>query len=155
MATDRGFEDIFAHLDALIPQIKAKAVEGAQRGATVLQEDAQATTAYFGQSGATRASTVAYVATTEDDGSSKANAALAIAEQLLDGFKGHDGAQLLEDSGESLSPDQVKIILTVPTDYIKALETDNGGQKAFLGDTLDNAAPFVLELIADSIRDLF
>jgi hypothetical protein len=40
---------------------------------------------------------------------------------------------LLEDSGETVNADHVKIILTVPTDYIKNLETENGGQKAFLG----------------------
>lgn len=155
MANDRGFEDIFARLDALIPLIKHKAVEGATRGAAVLQDDAQATSAYYGMSGATRASTVAYVATSEDDGSSKAQAALSRATGLLSGFTGHNGAQLLEDSGASVTIDQIKIVLTVPTDYIVKLETETGGQKAFLGDTLDSAAPFVFELIADAIKDVF
>ena len=155
MPTDRGFDDIFSRLDALILDVKRKAVEGAERGARVLEDDAQATNAYAGMSGATRASTVAYVATTEDDGSNRLNQAYIAAEQLLDGFKGHNGAQLLEDSGESVNADQVKIMLTVPTDYIRAMETDNGGQKAFIGDTMDSGATFVFELIADAIKDIF
>ncbi len=155
MATDRGFDDIFDRLDALIPEIKRKAAEGANRGAGLLQGDAQETNAYAGMSGATRASTVAYVATTEDDGSSKVSAALSAAQSLLDGFTAHRGVALLEDSGESLSADQVRIVLTVPTDYVRGLHVWNGGQKAFLGDALDSNAPQVFELIADAIKDIF
>ena len=155
MATDRGFDDIFSRLDALIPEVKRKAVEGARRGASLLQGDAQETNAYAGMSGATRASTVAYVATTEDDGSSKIGAALAAAESFLDGFTGHRGVAVLEDSGLSLDTDQVRIILTAPTDYIEGLHVWHGGQKAFLGDALESNAPQVFELIADAIKDIF
>jgi hypothetical protein len=155
MSSDRGFEDIYSRLDAIIPAVLHKAVEGANRGADVLQSDAQATSAYNGMSGATRASTVAYVASTEDDGSSKVNTALRAAEALLDGFTGHSGATLLEDSGETVEADHVKVVLTVPTDYIKWLEIGHGGRNAFLGDTMDNGAPKVFDKIASALKELF
>lgn len=152
---DRGFDTIFKFLDGLHDNVKRKAVEGATRGADVLEDEAKQTTAYLGMSGATRASTVAYVATTEDDGQDKVSSAYTRAQQALDGFTEHRGKALLEDSGLTPNDDQVMIVLTVPTDYIEGLETWHAGQKAFLGDTLIGNKDFVAALIADAIKDVF
>lgn len=108
------------------------------------ESEAQATTAYRGMSGATRASTVAYVATPKNNGESAFDAAYVRAVDILIPYTGHDG----QPHGEyvRLPGDHAAyVVLTVPTDYIQRLELDNAGQKAFLLDSILPAAVDALE----------
>jgi hypothetical protein len=149
---DQGFDTIFNWLDTLEPKIKAAAFGGLEDAAFDMESDARQTVAYRGMSGATRASTIAYVATTENPNQGPIEIAYEIAASLLDGFTGHMGAELLEDSGVSPGSDELVVILTVPTDYIDKLEFDNGGEKAFLGDTLHAYADNLTVGAANAIK---
>lgn len=141
---------LLAGLDTLEQRVMAGLLKGAQAGATDLQTTAQQTSAYIGQSGATRDGTVAYVATALDDGSDAFEGAYQAAAQHLAGFTGH-GGNVERQSVGTAGPDEIVIILTVPTDYIKDLETDNGGQKAFIGPTMDGGAVQVTQQIAAAV----
>ena len=149
---DQGFETIFQWLDTLESRVKAAAFSGLEDGAFDMESEARQTVAYRGMSGATRASTIAYVATAENPNQGPIEIAYDIAAELLDGFTGHMGAANLEDSGITPSADEIVVILTVPTDYIDKLEFDNGGEKAFLKDTLDANAQHLTNSAAQAIQ---
>jgi hypothetical protein len=130
-------------IDAIRPGLGA--------GADIIEADAAQTTAYRGMSGATRAATIAYVADTGDRGDAEILAAYNAAAGLLQGFTGHEGQPhlgLIRGPGEH----EAWIILTVPTDYILSLETENAGEKAFLADTLHQDASRAFEALVAALR---
>ncbi len=148
-----GFDDILQRLDDIERDIRDELRIGMERGASIIESDGKATTAYKGMSGATRAGTVAYVADSQDNGLSHFGEALDAASALLSGFRGHFG-QPHEESIGSVGSDEIVIIYTVPTDYIDKIETGNGGEKAFLEDTFNVAAPQVIEEVAQAVAVL-
>lgn len=124
---------------------------GLEAGADIIEPDAAQTTAYRGMSGATRASTIAYVADVSDRGDSEILGAYNAAAGLLQGFTGHEGQPhlgLVRGPGEN----EAWIILTVPTDYILSLETENAGEKAFIADTLHQDAPRAFDALVGVLR---
>jgi hypothetical protein len=135
---DQGFETIFNFLDGLHDQVKRAAVVGLKNGAAAMESTAQATGAYNDQSTATRASTVAYVATTEDDGSNEATRAYNEATSRLADYTGHSGQPFIDDAGIPLGADEIKVILTSMDDYVQWLERNPN--HAFLLDTLTQHA---------------
>jgi len=124
---------------------------GMEAGADLIEVAAAATTAYRGMSGATRASTIAYVADMSDRGDSEIVAAYNTAAGLLQSFQGHEGQAhlgLVRGPGAN----QAWIVLTVPTDYIISLETEAAGEKAFLADSLHGQAPAAFQALVSSLR---
>jgi hypothetical protein len=103
------------------------AAEGLGTGAQAMQQDAQTTALYQGVTGATRAGTVAYVAGVE--GSDGFEEAVANVREL-------NPDHVLAQTVEALGPDELAVVLTVPTDYIADLITKNAGAQDFLGPTL-------------------
>jgi hypothetical protein len=125
---------------------------GLEQGAAVIQAAMVATDAYQGMSGATRASSIAYVATPDDTGDSEIEAAYNAAAGLLQGFTGHQGRPLLEDA-PGPGQDEALIIGTVPTDYIINLEQDNAGERAFVADSLQQHAPEAFDAVVRATRE--
>jgi hypothetical protein len=124
---------------------------GLEGGADVIEADAAQTTAYRGMSGATRASTIAYVADVGDRGDAEILSAYNAAAGLLQGFTAHEGQPhlaLVRGPGEH----EAWIILTVPTDYILSLETESAGEKAFLADTLHQDAGQAFTVLVAALR---
>lgn len=142
---------MLANFRRLIANEKAAIRPAMEAGADVIEAEAAATTAYRGMSGATRASTIAYVADSEDAGTAEIVAAYNAAAGRLQGFSGHEGQAYLADA-PGPGPNQSWIVLTVPTDYIAALETENAGEKAFLADSLHGQAPQAFRAIAQTLK---
>lgn len=131
---------MLANWRALTQRTLAAIRPGMEAGADVIEATAAATTAYRGMSGATRASTIAYVSDQADPGDAEIVGAYNAAAGRLQGFQGHEGQPHL--GGVAGPPEhQTWIVLTVPTDYILNLETENAGEKAFLADSLHQHAP--------------
>jgi len=130
-------------LDAIRP--------GMEAGADLIEAEAAATTAYRGMSGATRAATIAYVADTSDNGDAEIVAAYNTAAGRLQGFQGHEGQAFLT-LVRGPKPNEAWIILTVPTDYIISLETENAGEKAFVADSLHSQAPQAFQALVSHLR---
>ena len=124
---------------------------GMEAGADVIESAAAATTAYRGMSGATRVSTIAYVADSLSSGDAEIVGAYNAAAGRLQGFQGHEGQPYLADvSGPKAN--ESWIVLTVPTDYILGLETENAGEKAFIADTLRQHAPQAFQALVAALR---
>jgi hypothetical protein len=113
---------------------------GMEAAAAPIETAAAGTDAYAGMSGATRASTIVYVADSHDSGDAEIVSAYNAAAGRLQGFSGHEGQAHL---GGVPGPGQHEVwaVETVPTDYILGLETDNAGEKAFLADSGFQQAP--------------
>lgn len=149
-----GEEQIIANLQRLAQAQIAAIPDGLRSGAARIESDAAATTAYQGMSGATRASTVAYVVGAGADETSQATAAANTAAGLLQNFTGHEGrSQLSSVPGPGLWV--AWIILTVMTDYILKLETERAGEKAFIADTLLSNAPVVFGDLIQAFKGAF
>ena len=149
-----GIDAIIANLRRLAQRSETAIADGLADGARIVEGDAQQTEAYVGMSGATRASTLAYVATAADSGASEATAAYTAAAGLLQNYTGHEGkAELVDVPGPSSS--EAWVVLTTPTDYAIKLETEFGGEKAFLGDTMHQDAPQVFEAAVRALRKVW
>ncbi len=149
-----GEEDITRKLLAWRDRSIRSFAVGMKDGAGAIEAEAQATTAYNGMSGATRASTICYTATEGDTATGEVQAAYNAAAGRLQNFTGHAGRPHL-GSVPGPGEDEVWDVLTVPTDYIDKLEHDKGGEKAFLWDSLYGNASRVLALVAASWRGAF
>ena len=147
-----GFSQLERELDELARRIAAAARRGLEAEAQAMERDAQNTSAYLGMSGATRASTVAYVVDERDNGSAKIAEAYGIAAAYLDGFTEHAGRAHLEPAG-NIGPGEIAVVLTVPTDYIDKLETQRAGEKAFIGPTMNKFRSRLARRAARSIRE--
>lgn len=144
-------DDMLANWRRLTQQQLAAIRPGMEAGADIIEAAAAATTAYRGMSGATRVSTIAYVADATDPGDAEIVGAYNAAAGRLTGFAGHEGQPHLggvKGPGEH----QTWIVLTVPTDYIDALEFDDAGEKAFLADSLLQNAPLAFQALAAVVR---
>lgn len=108
-------------------------LSGLQDGADAGQAEMQATRAHGDQSSATRSSYTAYVIGGGKNGATEAAEGYAAAQAALAGFTGHEGKALSQDSGVVLGPNEFGILYTSFTDYQKALETENAGEKAVIG----------------------
>lgn len=139
------------HMDQVATLAERGILAGLRRGMDDLEAVAKRTTAYRGMSGATRASTVGYVAGTPD-GRERFAAAYAAAAELLTDFQGHDGRPF-RVSESAIDDTTIVGVLTVPTDYIDHLEFDAAGAKAFLGPTLAAGAANVTQQIANASRE--
>lgn len=150
MAT-RGFEQIIRGTDDLEHDIIEGLFQGLVDGAEALEADAKDTSAYAGMSGATRASTTAYVVGPGHGDTAKIDQAHETASSLLDGFEGHSGKPFLEEK-PGPDGDSLMVVLTVPTDYIGILETARAGEKAFIGPEMDKHAGQLFEAANRGVR---
>jgi hypothetical protein len=140
------FSSALAGLDELFKRVEAGAARGLAAGADALEADAQGATVYRDVSGATRASTVAYVAWSQDDGSGAAAAALAAGEAKNPG-------RGVRESADIGGQDQVVVVLTAMMDYDADLETRRAGAQAFLGPALDQHAGQLLAAAGRGIAE--
>lgn len=128
------FSQLYLYLGTLEERIYTGMVNGLQEGASVLQDLAQATSAYQDDTGATRAGTVAAVISTLDDGGGRLVGAVEVADSLNPGH----GQQNVD-----LSPSEglVHLVLTSQTDYAIFLETAHGGRNAFIQSSMQQFTP--------------
>jgi hypothetical protein len=108
-----------------------------------------------GMSGATFAGTGGYTATDDDDGTAAFELLYDEAAAALENFTGHDGRPLAEDAGEDVPANVVRYVLTTPTTYAADLETDNAGEKAFMGDAFTEAVPVLFGGAVAGLKELF
>lgn len=137
-------------LAGLLARINEGADAGLVEVADLIETTDTQTDAYYGQSGATRASTLA--APLDASYASKAASAFNVAASLLTGFAGHDGKPLSEESGVTLGPHEKGVMLTNFTDYAENLERDAAGEKAHIGPTIAETALPATQLIAGFIK---
>lgn len=147
----RGFEQLFAELDALEHQIEAGLYEGLVDGAEQYEAGMKETPAYVGMSGATRVSTTAYVVGPGHADTGAIEQAYDRAAALLTGFEGHAGQAFLTDAAGP-GDDAFLVVGTVPTDYQIKLETLKAGEKAFVGLELDRQAGSLFEAANNGLR---
>lgn len=143
-----GFDDMIANIRLLQAHAHAGAAIGAEAGADLVEVQIADTDVYVGMSGATRASTIAYVATAANPNDIEPISAYNTAEGLLANFTGHEGRAHLEDAagpGES----ELWIVATVPTDYIIDLLVQRDD---FISDAIHGQGPAAFQGIVDGIR---
>lgn len=131
------FDNVFRALDQMQRQIEQAAVDGLRQAAGEVTAFLQASDAYGDQTGATRAGSIAFVVTPEDDGSGEFNAAYGAVAELN---PGHAYAEDAEGPG----PDELMLVATVPTDYQQHLETANAGDHATLRPAMEALGPQIL-----------
>lgn len=139
-------------LTRLLSRAREAVSEGLHVAAPRVEGDLQATDAHGDQSGATRASYTAYVIGPNDTGSAEAANGYAAAVGALEGFTGHSGKPLSEDSGIELQEGEHGILLTSFTDYQDKLETSNAGERATLGPILTHSANEITSTVAAASR---
>ena len=128
--------EMIAGLTRLEAELIAAARRGMEDGAAQLQAVAVTTPAYNDDTGATRASTTAYVATSRGGGAAVIRRAAAEVRRL----RFNDGQdELIEAEGPR--GENLMIVLTVPTSYVIDLEERLAGLQAFLAPTLYSEAP--------------
>ncbi len=142
--------DLERGLTALLARIEAGSDAGLDEVADLMQTTDEQTDAYHGQSGATRASTMA--SRLGPDFASKATSAYSVAARLLDGFTGHEGKPHREASGLTLGAHEKGVMLTNYTDYADALEGDNAAEKAHIGPTVRQTAQTATQLVAGFLK---
>lgn len=144
-------DDMTSNWRRLTAQTLAAIRPGMEAGASIIEVAAAETSAYRGMSGATRSSTIAYVADNADAGDAEIVSAYNAAAGRLTGFQGHEGQAYLADV-PGPKDNESWIVLTVPTDYIVSLETENAGEKAFLADSLHQHAPQAFQALCAALR---
>ena|SRR5689334_5686247 len=141
-----GFADIYAGMERLERQIREAGRRGLHDSIPLLESDAKASGAYNDQTGATRASTVAFIVTEGDGGSDRAEAALAAGEALN---PGHGTAE--EITLDNLAETDYAI-LTAMMDYDKFLEIKNAGAHAVIEPAMTQQAGQVAARVFAAIR---
>lgn len=149
-----GFDLIFQALDQMELAIERAAAKGAGKGAELLEESAsdKEHEAIRGITYATFESTIAYVATAEDNGEDAAIEAATRASSRLEGNTRHDG-QVELDTAEELAPNTIAIVLTVPTDYSAELELERDlGLLRALAATANDITTAIVREIEQTLR---
>jgi hypothetical protein len=142
----KGWESIFNGVDALAEREEDAMLDGLNAGAVNMQATLQTTDAYENQSGATRISTVAFVAHGDDDGAEIVGEAIAQAEELNPGK-----VVAYEIEGAS----HPRVIATAFTSYTEYLETTRAAQNAFLAPAMDEQAPHLHEQAIEAMREVY
>lgn len=148
MSDPTGIDDIIARLRGLQQQVPQSLAAGADAGAALIERTMADTDVYVGMSGATRASTVAFVATPDDPGDIAPLEALATAESLLNGFTGHQGQPELNDT-PGPAAGHVWIVATVPTDYAVSIVAERGD---FIGDAVLSEGPAAAQAAFSAVK---
>lgn len=137
---------LLAALDALPAHMAAQAEKGLEKQSAIAEAEMQATNAHGDVTGATRASYRAFVIGGTHTGSAEAASGYSAAQAA------NPAGALSQSSGVSLGPEGRGVILTSFTDYQDKLETENAGQKAVLGPTLQqNAQAFTQAVAAEGL----
>lgn len=157
----KGLEEIERNLDSLVAEIPLAAEQGLQPAVTALMQAAEDSRLYNNRSGATRGSTIAYVAgsTGESGGVSAAAAvgdALITAYFAFTGYRPRAIDRVVIESVEPLGgPDSSHVILTALMEYDEFLFTVNGGAKNALGEALTARGPALAAAAFAGISELF
>jgi hypothetical protein len=148
----RGRGDFYKNLKGLQREILKAQVRAMRRGALMMQDTARNTVAYNDDTGATRASTFAFVQNfTRDEVPS-------LYENIADAINPGYGISTVravytsDEDFESPEAGDPAIILSTGTSYTRWLETAYGGHNAFLGPTIDEEGPAVYALVVEYIR---
>lgn len=140
---------LYRGLDAMFARILTGIEGGLADAATVAEDMMQNSPAHGDQSGASHASYRAFLIGGTHDGASAAASGYAAAAAKLQGFTGHEGRALSQDSGVRLGPDERGVMLTSYTDYQDKLEASD---KAVLGPTLQQTALLMTQFAAEGSR---
>lgn len=146
-----GIDDAIAWLTAfpaLVPAAAATALEGVAQAMT---NDAQATARYQDDTGATRASTIAY--THDATGVVEGAGLVGAAYQGAETYNGDHA--VVEEVPDPAAPGGVTVVLTTFTDYTDDLVTMQGGARDFLGSTLTQHAGALHDAATRGVADLF
>jgi len=138
------FTDLFAHLDVMKENAYAGIDHALDDVAPLVKADMQSTTAHGDVTGATRAGYTAYRIGHGRDGSSESAESLDAVGFLNPGHSAPGNVTL---------HGQVGLVLMSGTDYQVKLETENGGQKAVLGPTLQAWYLLITQLAAQGAKD--
>lgn len=133
---------VLAGLERFERESIASARAGLVEGMELMEQTAKATSTYGDQTGANRAGTVGYVPGTNDEHFAEAVAAV---EQKRPG-----SSEVIEVPGD---PDGLTGLLTTPTNYARALEQSNAGERAYLEPALIQDMQRVTATIAEAIRE--
>ncbi len=140
-------KDPIRSFDRWVAEIEAAALEGMEEAAPIIEGVAIATTAYNDDTGATRAATVAYVATARGGGAARMRRAAAEVRRLR-----FDARQVELTTAEGPTGPDISIILTVPTTYVIGLETLYAGDHAFIRPTILAESGPAFQRVMDTIR---
>lgn len=156
-----SFEKIEQWLDDLPMMIPLAAEEALQPAVTRLMQAAEDSRLYGNRSGATRASTIAYVAGSAGE-TGGFGAAAGAGEALIEAYFAFTGKRprpidrVAIETVEPLGgPDATHVILTALMEYDEFLFTVNGGAKNALGEALLAQGPNLAAVAFAGIGDLF
>ena len=129
------FDTIFQSLGRMGQLAIQGAAAGLDDGAAALERTAQARARAVirGQTGATFAGIVAYVTGEGISASGRLS-------EAVEAVRDHNPAHVELSQVGSLGAHELAVVLTVPTDYQRLLETGVAGDKGFLGPSLDAEA---------------
>lgn len=145
--------DLLARLDELMRRIPQGAEDGLAAFAPSAQAQLQATTAHGDVTGATRASYRVFLVGGVHTGAAEAASGYEAAKAQIEAYPKRAGGEALSQAVDvALGPDERGLIYTAYTDYQDKLETENAGQKATLGPTLQATAQDATRAAADGIR---
>lgn len=147
MTRGDGFDRLLKHLAELGDAAAPAAAQAMKPGAAALEATAKSSSGYEDQTGATRAATTAYVM---GGGLDESGAVTAAADVVADK---NPGKSFVTD-GDEIGPDEVAVILTVPTIYDEDLETKKSGAYAHLGPALTQARPQLDQAAALGLKKL-
>lgn len=139
--------DMFARLEQLEKEIARQAEIGLQQGASQAQASLKATNLHGDRTGATRAGYIAYVSGPNVDGAD-------IFEQAAAAVNEKNPGHVERGTAGEIGGDVV-LIMTVPTNYQKYLETEAGGVRGALTAESTARARQFLDGSAEAIRKAF
>lgn len=142
-----GFDEAIAFLTALPRLVPAAAAAALDEQAPGVESDAQATVRYQDDTGATRGSTVAYVA--GGGAGALVGLAFSVAESL------NPDHAVVEEESDPAGEQGATLVLTTFTDYTADLITMQGGARDFLAATMEQHAGQLHDAAAAGIADLF
>lgn len=138
-------DDMIKNIRAWEQRVIQEADKGAQIGAQDLENEAKDTALYGNVSGATRASTVAFVASERDSGTDKVLAAQSRGESFN---PGQTQIEAIPGPGQGKSI----IYLTALTRYTKDLVTRRAGSQDFIGDTVYRQAASIVSTVFERVK---
>lgn len=144
-----SIDDIATGFDRIITDMLAAAERAVRRTAPMVEAHMQATHSYRDVTGATRAGTVAFVVTREDDGS-------AAFDHARSAFNQESPGRSYSTTGpEADAETPIMILATVPSEYVLSIEQDRGGARAFIGPAIDALGPVVWAEVERELAGVF
>ena len=140
-----SIDDLLRNIDAFVARIEQESQHGMVAGMLLMEGDAKVTDAYENDTGATRLSTVGYVAGVNDERFAEA-AALAAS---------RNPDHVARDTAPAAPDGTVRGILTAPTDYAIDQEQERGGNNAWIAPTIQGSSRRAFDRAIQQLREVF